>query len=180
MATTTQHLALQDFLKLPNIEESPAWEFVDGQANQKPMPTAFHSILQKRLTAAIDQADSPYEAFPALRCILSSNSVVPDITVIYQDRVPSENVAVEGAPDWMIEILSPDQSTTKLIAKIQTCLQEGTQLGWLIDPTERVIIILWPDNRIALLRSSDRLPVPQDIPLELTVDQVFGWLRQPS
>jgi hypothetical protein len=63
MATTTQRLALQDFLKLPNIEESPAWEFVDGQANQKPIPAAFHSILQKRLTAAIDQAGSSYEAF---------------------------------------------------------------------------------------------------------------------
>jgi Uma2 family endonuclease len=180
MATTTQRLALQDFLKLPNIEESPAWEFVDGQANQKPMPAAFHSILQKRLTAAIDQADSSYEAFPELRCILSSNSVVPDITVIHQDRVPSENIAVEGAPDWMIEILSPDQSTTKLIAKIQTCLQEGTQLGWLIDPGERVIIVLWPDTRITLLRSSDRLPVLEGIPLELTVEQVFGWLRRAS
>ncbi|HEY9635677.1 MAG TPA: Uma2 family endonuclease [Coleofasciculaceae cyanobacterium] len=177
MATTTQQITLQDFLKLPNIEESPAWEFVDGQANQKPMPTAHHSILQKRLTAVIDQADSPYEAFPELRCILSSNSVVPDITVIRQERIPAGNTAVEGAPDWMIEILSPDQSTTKLIAKIQTCLQEGTQLGWLIDPTELVIMVLWPDTRITLLRSSDRLPVLQDIPLDLTVEQVFSWVR---
>lgn len=180
MASTTQKLALQAFLKLSNIEESPAWELVDGQVNQKPMPIAFHSILQKRLTAAIDQADSPYEAFPELRCILSSNSVVPDITVIHQDRVPSENIAVEGAPDWMIEILSPDQSTTKLIAKIQTCLQEGTQLGWLFDPTEQVIIVLWSDTQMILLRDSDRLPVPQDIPLDLTVEQVFGWLRRTS
>jgi Uma2 family endonuclease len=177
MATTTQQITLQDFLKLPNIEESPAWEFVDGQANQKPMPTAHHSILQKRLTAAIDQADSPYEAFLELRCILSSNSVVPDITVIRQERIPAGNTAVEGAPDWMIEILSPDQSTTKLIAKIQTCLQEGTQLGWLIDPTELVVMVLWPDTRITLLRSSDRLPVLQDIPLDLTVEQVFSWVR---
>jgi Uma2 family endonuclease len=177
MAITTQRLTLQNFLKLPSIEESPAWELVDGQANQKPMPTAFHSILQKRLTAVIDQADSPYEAFPELRCTLSSNSVVPDITVIHQDRIPTENTAVEGAPDWMIEILSPDQSTTKLIAKIQTCLQEGTQLGWLIDSEERVIMVLSPDSRITLLRNSDRLPVPQNIPLNLTVEQVFAWLR---
>lgn len=176
MATTTQQLTLQDFLKRPNIEESPAWEFVDGQVHQKPMPTAHHSILQKRLTAAIDQANSPYEAFPELRCALSSNSVVPDITVIHQDRIPSRNTAVEGAPDWMIEILSPDQSTTKLIAKIQTCLQQGTQLGWLIDSMEQVIMVLWPDTRIALLSSGDRLPVPQNIPLDLTVEQVFGWL----
>ncbi len=176
MATTTQRLTLQDFLKLPHIEESPAWELVDGQANQKPMPTAHHSILQKRLTAVIDQADSPYEAFPELRCTLSSNSVVPDITVIHQNRIPTENTAVEGAPDWMIEILSPDQSTTKLIAKIQTCLQEGTQLGWLIDSEERVIMVLSPDSRISLLRNSDRLPLPQNIPLNLTVEQVFAWL----
>lgn len=180
MAPTTQCLTLQDFLELPNIEESPAWELVNGQANQKPMPTAHHSILQKRLTAAIDQADSPYEAFPELRCTLRNNSVVPDITVIHQDRIPSGNTPIEGAPDWMIEILSPDQSTTKLIAKIQTCLQEGTQLGWLIDPTEQIIVVLWPDTRIALLRNSDRLPVPQHIPLELTVEQVFSWVKSQS
>lgn len=180
MATTAQQLTLQDFLRLPNIEESPAWEFVDGQANQKPMPTAHHSILQKRLTAAINQADSSYEAFPELRCTLSSNSVVPDIIVIHQDRVPSGNTPVEGAPDWMIEILSPDQSTTKLIAKIQTCLQEETQLGWLIDSTEQMIMVLWPDTRVALLRNSDRLPVLPSIPLELTVEQVFDWVKLQS
>lgn len=176
MATTTQ-CTLQDFLKLPYIEESPAWEFVDGQVTQKPMPTAHHSILQKRLTAAIDQADSAYEAFPELRCVLSNNSVVPDITVIHRERIPSQNIPVEGAPDWMIEILSPDQSTTKLIAKIQTCLQEGTQLGWLIDSDEQVIMVLWPNSRMALLKNSDRLPVLDEIPLDLTVEQVFNWVR---
>lgn len=109
MATTAQQLTLHDFLRLPNIEESPAWEFVDGQANQKPMPAAHHSILQKRLTAAIEQIDLPYEAFPELRCTPSSTSVVPDIIVIHQDRVPSGNTPVEDAPNWLIEILSPDQ-----------------------------------------------------------------------
>lgn len=32
MAATTPPLTLQDFLKLPDIEESLAWEFVGGQA----------------------------------------------------------------------------------------------------------------------------------------------------
>lgn len=177
MVTSTQQLTLENFLRLPNIEESPAWEFVDGQANQKSMPTIHHSILQKRLTAAIDLADSPYEAFPELRCTLSNNSVVPDITVIHKNRVPAENTPVEGAPDWMIEILSREQSTTKLIAKIQTCLQEGTKLGWLIDSTEQVIMVLLPDARIILYKNSDRLPVLPDINLDLTVVQVFSLVR---
>ena len=187
MATTTQRLTLQDFLELPNIEESPAWEYADGQADRKPMPTAYHSILQKRLTAAIDLANSSYEAFPELRCILSSNSVVPDITVIHREtlalarsacRIPAGNIPLTGAPDWTIEILSTDQSTTKLIAKIQTCLQEGSQLGWLLDPDEQVVMVLLPDMRVNLLRGSDRLPVLQGINLELTVEQVFGWLSR--
>jgi Uma2 family endonuclease len=124
----------------------------------------------------IDQADSPYEAFPELRCTLSNNSVVPDITVIHQNRVPSENIPISGAPEWIIEILSPEQSTTKLIAKIQACLEEGTKLGWLIDSTERVIMVLLPDRRLTLLSHGDHLPVLQGTPLALTVDQVFAWL----
>jgi len=179
MTTTTQRLTLQDCLKLPDIEESPAWEFVDGYVSQKPMPTAHHSILQKRLTAAIDQVDSPYEAFPELRCTLSNHSVVPDIPVIHRNRVPSENIPIPGAPERIIEILSPEQSTTKSIANIQACLEEGTQLGWLFDSTERVIMVLLPDRSLALLSNGDCLPVLQDLPLVLTVDQVFAWL-QPS
>jgi Uma2 family endonuclease len=67
-----------------------------------------------------------------------------------------------------------------LIAKIQAYLQEGTQLGWLIDSTERVIMVLLPDRRLTLLDNGDRLPVLQDLPLVLTVDQVCAWLRPAS
>lgn len=55
MATSlTQLLSLEDFLKLPYLEESPAWEYVDGVAIQKPMPKTRHSILQKCLLSEID------------------------------------------------------------------------------------------------------------------------------
>jgi Uma2 family endonuclease len=141
------------------------------------MSTCHPSILNKRLITAIDRTNSPYEAFPKLRCILRNSSVVPDITVIHRDRIPSENIAIVGAPDWTIEILSPEQSTTKLIAKIQTCLQEGTQLGWLIDAAERAVLGLFPDTSMTLLKGGDLLPVLPEITLELTVEQMFSWLR---
>jgi Uma2 family endonuclease len=178
MATSAQTVTLQDFLQRPNIEASPAWEFIDGEAVQKAMPTIDHSILQKRLVAAIDAADSSYEAFPELRCILQSNSVVPDIAVIRRDRLPSGNQPLEGAPDWMIEILSPDQSTTKLIEKIQMCLNEGTQLGWLIDSIEQVVMVLRPNQSLVFLRQGNPLPVLENIPLLLTADAIFGWLTR--
>ncbi len=176
MATLSPPISLQAFLELANIEASPAWELMDGQAEQKPIPTSHHSILQKRLTAAVDQANSAYEAFPELRCLLDNASVVPDITIVLRERIPDQNLPIAGAPDWMIEILSPDQSTTKLIAKIQLCLQQGTKLGWLIDSAEQVVIALWADSRMQLLSGSDRLPVLKEINLDLTVEQIFSWL----
>ncbi|MEL6382778.1 MAG: Uma2 family endonuclease, partial [Cyanobacteria bacterium J06626_18] len=47
--------ALETFLTHPDIEASPAWEFIDGKAQQKPMPTLFPSRLQRNLVNAINQ-----------------------------------------------------------------------------------------------------------------------------
>ena len=55
----------------------------------------------------------------------------------------------------MIEILSPDQSTTKLITKIQACLSEGSKLGWLIDSEEEAIMIFLPDLHLRLVRGDE-------------------------
>ncbi len=110
-------------------------------------------------------AGSGYEAFPELRCVLAENSIVPDVAVVARARCPVGNQAVSGPPDWLIEILSPDQSTTKLIAKIQACLAEGARLGWLVDADERVMMVFWPDRPLMLLRDDDVLPVLEAIDL---------------
>ena len=75
----------------------------------------------------------------------------------------------------MIEILSPDQSTTKVIAKIQACLQEGTQLGWLIDVEEQVVMAFWRDSPLALLTEQASLPVLLDISWAITVEELLSW-----
>jgi Uma2 family endonuclease len=173
MTTVAQRLTLQEFSALSDLEESPAWELIDGQISQKPMPTSYHSILQKRLVNAVDQAGSEYEAFPELRCVLQAHSIVPDIVVIHRSRIPVQNAPIAGAPDWLIEILSPDQSTTKLIAKIQICLQAETQLGWLIDLQEQVILVFW-QSQIRLLQGAEVLPVLAGMLLQLTPEQIFG------
>ncbi|MEC4806605.1 MAG: hypothetical protein SAJ12_14895 [Jaaginema sp. PMC 1079.18] len=64
--TTAETLTLEQFLKLPYIEESPAWEFVAGKAQQKFMPGAKHSRLQFRLCEAINGVGRGYEALPEL------------------------------------------------------------------------------------------------------------------
>lgn len=71
-----KNITLQEFLKLPYIEESPAWEYINKEVIQKLIGGGKHSILQKRLVAAIDWTGSDYEAFPELRCTFGNRSVV--------------------------------------------------------------------------------------------------------
>jgi hypothetical protein len=50
----------------------------------------------------------------------------------------------------------------------------------LLDSTERVVMVMQPGRSLGFLRQGDRLPVLEDIPLELTVEQVFGWLARKN
>lgn len=51
----TRILTIEEFLELPYIEESPAWEYIDGVAMQKPMPKTRHLLLQMRLLTEINR-----------------------------------------------------------------------------------------------------------------------------
>jgi Uma2 family endonuclease len=122
--TTT---ALAEFLSQANIEANPAWELINGRVIQKPMPTLFHSRLQRNLVNYINGHTDQFEAVQELRCLVPPESPVPDISIVALERLPSEDEPLDGAPDWLIEIRSPDQSTLDLQSKILHCLSNGTQ-----------------------------------------------------
>jgi Uma2 family endonuclease len=176
--------ALEDFLRQP--ETKPASEYIDGRIYQKPMPQGKHSRLQTRLPNEINQILEPARfgsAFTELRCSFGGRSIVPDVTVFEWERIPlNEAGDVENQfliyPDWTIEILSPDQSPTRVINNILFCLNHGTRLGWLIDPEERTVIVFQPDRQpVVLTEDADRLPGLDLLGnWPLTIAELFGWL----
>ncbi|MEH2151446.1 Uma2 family endonuclease [Nostoc sp.] len=178
--TVKESTTLEEFLKLPYIEESPAWEYINGEGIQKPMGGAKHSLLQKRLVAVIDALGSNYEAFAELRCTCGNRSVVPDVVVISTNEIPLDesgdtiSSGIDFAPPWIIEILSPAQSQTKVTGNILHCLRNGSQLGWLIDASERCILVYQPNSLPDLLAGKDILPVLEDLNLTLSVNEVFA------
>ncbi|NES19148.1 MAG: Uma2 family endonuclease [Symploca sp. SIO3E6] len=176
-------LSLEDFLQLP--ETKPASEYINGQIYQKPMPKGKHSRLQIRLATQINHVAEPKRlasAFPELRCTFGGRSIVPDISVFSWQRIPLDsNGEIENtfaiAPDWTIEILSPEQSSTRVINNILFCLNHGTDLGWLIDPQERLIITFLPGKQPESKQNQDILPVLSSLgDLQLSVQSVFSWL----
>lgn len=176
-------LTLEAFLNLP--ETKPASEYIDGQIVQKPMPKTRHSRLQAKLIDAINRVSEAKQvayAFPELRCTFGNRSLVPDVTVFRwqsiafdQNGEPLDNVF--AAPDWAIEILSPEQSSNRVTGNLLHCLKHGCQLGWLVDPDDRSILIFQPQQQPELFQQQQQLMVLQGIELALTADQVFGWLK---
>ena len=118
--TPSKNLTLSEFLKLPETE--PASEYIDGQIIQKPMPQGKHSTIQGELVTAINavlRSKRIARAFPELRCTFGGRAIVPDVSVFAWDRIPRDEKGeianvFQAAPDWMIEVLSPDQSQTKV------------------------------------------------------------------
>ena len=168
---------LAEFLSQPNIESSPAWELINGRAIQKPMPTLFHSRLQRNLVNYINQHTDEFEAVQELRCLVPPYSPVLDISIIAIARLPDRDEPFDGAPDWLIEIRSPDQSTLDLQKKILHCLTNGTQLAWLIDPASQQIWVWQGDDLPIIYSGAEVLPVLGNRP-ELTVNTVIAMTRR--
>jgi Uma2 family endonuclease len=184
--TSSQSLTLEEFLKLP--ETQPASEYIEGKIIQKPMPEGEHSTIQAELIIAITAVVKPQKiarAFPELRCIFDGRTIVPDIAVFTWERIPrTENGRVANvfndSPDWIIEILSPEQRVTKVTKKIIQALKQGTQMGWLIDPNEQTIWVYCPHQPPEFFDEPEQeIPIPAFASeLRLTVAEIFGWLLE--
>ena len=186
VTTDSKPISLKEFLALP--ETKPASEYIDGKIIQKPMPQGEHSTIQGELIIALNSALKPQKiarAFPELRCTFGGRSTVPDVTVFTWDRIPrQDNGRIANAfniePDWTIEILSPDQRHSRVTGNILHCLDNGTKLGWLIDPQEPSVLVYFPKQQPAFFEDANNvLPVPdfaQDF--KLTLGELFGWLLE--
>lgn len=190
--TPIKPIDLDTFLRLP--ETKPASEFivvgnaspVENRIIQKPMPQGKHSTIQSDLGAALNIALKPdriARAYPELRCTFGGRSTVPDLAVFTWERIPRDDDGKVAnifalAPDWTIEILSPEQSQSKVVRNILHCLSHGTQMGWLIDPEEELVFVYLADRTISVFERDDLLPVPDFArSVQLSVAQLFSWLE---
>ncbi|WP_017652746.1 Uma2 family endonuclease [Fortiea contorta] len=187
MTPSTQvsaNISLEEFLKSP--ETKPASEYINGHIYQKPMPQGKHSIIQTRLFTNINAVGEPQQkalALTELRCTFEGRSFVPDIAVFEWSRIPTDESGeiankFNSYPDWTIEILSPDQYPNRVINKIIFCINQGTKLGWFIDPNDKSIMIFQPHQLPAVKYDTDILPV-LDVFLDwkITAADVFNLLK---
>jgi Uma2 family endonuclease len=179
-------LTLEEFLRMPGIDEHPYREFIDGRIEAKVAPQKKHSAIQKQLVRHLDDFAIPRslgESFPELRCTFAGRSIVPDVVFLTRDPIEADE---EGdlinetfqPPDIHVEVASPDQPIKKNRDKIHFSTSNGCLLGLLIDPERKTVEVYrpgQPPRRLAddgVIEGDDVLPG-----YRLPVAELFGWLR---
>jgi Uma2 family endonuclease len=96
------------------------------------------------------------------KCVINFAYLLTYLAIFKWSRIPFDTDGEAPNdfrlhPDWIIEILSPEQSSNRVIGNILYCLQYGCQLGWLIDPADRSVLVFQANQQPQLLQGSDRL-----------------------
>jgi Uma2 family endonuclease len=115
--TPIKSITLDSFLKASYIDDSPAYEYLNGEIKQKPIPRIHHSRLQLKLASKIDQVAEPPKialAFPELRCNFGCKSIVPDISVLLWNKIPINETGESEEILPVLDKLSSIYTTIKI------------------------------------------------------------------
>ncbi|OLP15420.1 hypothetical protein BST81_26450 [Leptolyngbya sp. 'hensonii'] len=79
-------------------------------------------------------------------------------------------------PDFVLELMSPTDRLEDLQAKMQEYLDNGSRLGWLIDPKTRQVEIYRPGRSVEILDQPAELSGETVLPgFVLDLHRIFGW-----
>lgn len=105
-----------------------------------------------------------------------SNTRAPDVSFVRAERLRrAPRSFAQLAPDLMVEVKSPTDSVEDLEKKIDNFLQQGTQVGVLVNPETRVVKVFRVDAETIQLVDGDVLTVPDLLPgWEVQVDDLWS------
>jgi Uma2 family endonuclease len=173
--TTNQLLTVEEFRRLPE-EEGPVYhELRHGEVVAVTRPKLKHHLIQSRLRDRI-KALAPTGSFVeyevAFRALPEYELRVADVAFISPERIaqvdPNDNP--HGAPDLVIEVLSPSNTVAEIYDKEKLCLENGAQEFWIVDPDRSQVKVSTPDGRTVTYQSGQEIPMPLFGPVRLLVD----------
>lgn len=189
MATSSKArevLTLEEFLRLPGIDENPGKEYVDGRIEAKVAAQKKHSLIQLELGSYLNTFARPGRlglAFLELRCTFAGRSILPDVAFLRREKIrlddkgePEDETTVP--PDVHVEIISPDRRVRRSRAKLEHSTANGCSLGLLIHPYRGAVEVFRPGVGPESLLQDGMIVGDPILPgLCLPVREVFGWLR---
>ena len=182
MVTTTivkPKLAYEDYASLPDDER---YELIDGELMPMPSPKKIHQRLVLDLSWILRLLEEMGlgELFIApFDVILSDFNVVqPDLLFVSRERsyiITEDNI--RGAPDLVVEILSPSTADYDRTVKRELYERYGVPEYWLVDPYAKTITILRLGadgyNAYAVYGEGDALSSPTLAGFSMNLSELF-------
>ena len=142
---TTHRLTYQDYA---NLEGDERYELLDGRLVPVPSRNTAHQAASIRLMSEMYffiEENGLGRLYPAPFDVLFTDFdvVQPDLLFISGDRkhiITPDNV--QGAPDMVVEILSPATSRMDWHDKRELYALHGVREYWIVDPTHRIVSVL--------------------------------------
>ena len=178
-------LTYEDYCATPADKR---YELLDGELIMVPAPNLKHQRVQLELAAQLHQFIKDRalgELFiPACDVLLSDNDVVqPDLLFVSRERehLLSGGQNVHGAPDLVVEILSPGTAHQDRGEKRALYGKHGVTEYWLVDPVTETVRIHRLQGEILIptrtFGREETLRSPLFGGLELHLDDIFPPLR---
>lgn len=129
-----------DYWALP---EGHRAELIDGDLYDMAPPSRMHQKIVMQLSYAIShyisENNGSCEVYPAPFAVNlnadDSTFVEPDISVIC-DKDKLSDRGCEGAPDWIIEVVSPSSQKMDYLTKLFKYRTAGVREYWIVDPLQ--------------------------------------------
>ena len=152
-----------DIYALPDGERA---ELIDGQIYMMGTPSRIHQKLVGQLSRIIgnyiESNHGSCEIYPAPFAVFikkdDKNYVEPDVSVICDKNKLSDR-GCEGAPDFIIEIVSPSSRRMDYYKKCTLYAESGVREYWIVDPEkQRTMIYRYEDDAAPMI-----VPFEQDL-----------------
>lgn len=136
---------IADIYALPDGERA---ELIDGQLYMMSPPTRKHQQISMSLSYMIKdhilKNNGDCEVYTAPFAVFLNQDdttyVEPDISVICDKDKLDEN-GCNGAPDWIIEIVSPGSKRMDYMVKLFKYRSAGVKEYWIVDPLKNRILV---------------------------------------
>ena len=138
-------LTYEDYAKTPDDER---WELLDGELIMAPSPNEAHQSVEGNLGARlfifVQDRGLGKVYFAPFDVVLSDTDVVqPDIIFVSREREHIITHAnIQGAPDLVVEILSPSTAQRDRGVKRRLYAEHGVKEYWQVEPEAQTVTVL--------------------------------------
>ena len=158
---------LEDYLALPDDDRV---ELIDGYFYNMSAPNAIHQLIAgqsyRQLCDIIEKNNGscvPFIAPTDVQVDMSDKTIVqPDVMVICRPMDLIRKIRIFGAPDFIMEVLSPSTRSKDMTIKLNKYYESGVREYWLVDPASQKVMVydLERDNFIPYIYDfTDQIPI---------------------